>query len=69
MSPQPGGVLLLICFGFLLVDFGDVHANAEIREWMLRQKEISMLKEKKASLKDGTVTRAKVTNFQSKYQN
>jgi hypothetical protein len=34
ISPETYAVLLLMTTGLLLVDFGDVHANAEIREWM-----------------------------------
>ena len=47
ISPETYAVLLLMSTGLLLVDFGDVHANAEIREWMNKQKEISRLKERK----------------------
>lgn len=65
-SPETYLVLFFFATGYMLVDYGMVSANVEITSWMLRQKEISAYKARKAAQQDETLTRRKVTGFLSK---
>jgi hypothetical protein len=65
-GPQPYAVMIIIVFGFLLIDIGDNYANQEFQTWTLKQKERKMFLERQSSLRDSTVYKKKVTDFESK---
>lgn len=65
-SPETYLTLFFFCSGYLLVDYGLVMANNEINNWLIKQKEFDQYKQRKAALKDETITRKKVTTYHSK---
>ena len=64
--PETYFSLLFFTFAYVLVDSGLQLANSEVRRWMMNRSEVQKRLEKKELLKDTTITRRRVTQFQSK---